>query len=669
MKWYQKSYRRHLLDMHINDWHDGKFLSEFSAEDYYKNLKKANVKSAMIYLQSHIGYCYYPTKVGHIHTAFKDKPFEMKKLIELCRLNGIDTVLYYSINYNTIEAIKHPEWTVDFKQTADLSDFSGKRYLFCCPNNPGYREFALTQAKEMLEYTETDGVFFDMPFWNGVCRCEHCKKKFMQEYGLEIPESENADNWDILLEAREKWTGEFLSDINDAVKSVNEDVSIEYNYAYAVLDNLTIMGSETVNKYQDYASGDLYKGALTQSFACKFYYAVSKNQPFEYMTGRCEPNLQMHTVTKSKDKLRLATLMTVAHHGANFVIDAIDPIGTMDSRFYETLGEIYRETEKYEPYMDMGSLCADVGVMYNLQGRSRENTPKNNCHYNATLGAVSTLIKEHIPYGVFTQSTIDNIDKFKVAVLPNPNHLNQKSIDKIIDYVNNGGILYLSGVDEPALMKAFFGVEDCSQKTICNYSYYSPKDGNEKLFADFNKKYPLPFLYTLPAIKKYDANVLATITYPYISENPENSFSSIHSNPPGMPTDLPAVMWKKVGKGRVIWSAGQLEMAEGRQYRQIFVNLLKFAGYNNPAFIADASENIEVVCFEDSDCSLVSAYYITDSEKTNIMVPFEISVKTKEPKSVVLLRTGETVEFAYKDGYTVFKTDFLNVFDMYKINF
>ena len=31
MKWYEKKFRRHLCDMHIEEW-DNKFLSEFSAD-------------------------------------------------------------------------------------------------------------------------------------------------------------------------------------------------------------------------------------------------------------------------------------------------------------------------------------------------------------------------------------------------------------------------------------------------------------------------------------------------------------------------------------------------------------------------------------------------------------------------------------------------------------
>ena len=37
--WFDKSYRRHLCDMHIEDW-DEMLLSEFSPETYVDNLKK-----------------------------------------------------------------------------------------------------------------------------------------------------------------------------------------------------------------------------------------------------------------------------------------------------------------------------------------------------------------------------------------------------------------------------------------------------------------------------------------------------------------------------------------------------------------------------------------------------------------------------------------------------
>lgn len=118
-----------------------------------------------------------------------------------------------------------------------------------------------------------------------------------------------------------------------------------------------------------------------------------------------------------------------------------------------------------------------------------------------------------------------------------------------------------------------------------------------------------------------------------------------------------------------MWSAAQLEMESGSPYRDIFLNLLHNAGYQERLFYTNASENIELVCFESPQCMLLSAYFITDADKIDRMLPFDIAVQTKPPKCVTLLRTGAKIDFIYKDGYTHFKTDILHIFDMYKIDF
>ena len=106
-KWYTKAFRRNLVDMHIDDW-DEAFLSEFSPEQYLEYLKRAKVQAPMIYLQSHAGHCYFPTKVGHEHRSMVSE--KVRRLVELCRAEGMFVVGYYSLIYNTFEEDRHPEW-------------------------------------------------------------------------------------------------------------------------------------------------------------------------------------------------------------------------------------------------------------------------------------------------------------------------------------------------------------------------------------------------------------------------------------------------------------------------------------------------------------------------------------------------------------------------------
>ena len=79
--WYKNNYRRHLIDMHIDDWND-EFLSQFDTDAYVNNLINAKVQNAMIYLQSHVGLCNFPTQVGTMHKAFINKENTIRELAE-----------------------------------------------------------------------------------------------------------------------------------------------------------------------------------------------------------------------------------------------------------------------------------------------------------------------------------------------------------------------------------------------------------------------------------------------------------------------------------------------------------------------------------------------------------------------------------------------------------
>ena len=77
--WFTDCLRRNLVDMHIDDWND-EFLSRFDPEDYVRNLKRAHIQAPMLYLQSHAGHCYWPTKTGHMHRAFNGCEDKMRTL-------------------------------------------------------------------------------------------------------------------------------------------------------------------------------------------------------------------------------------------------------------------------------------------------------------------------------------------------------------------------------------------------------------------------------------------------------------------------------------------------------------------------------------------------------------------------------------------------------------
>lgn len=656
--WFTNNYRRNLVDMHIEDWNP-EFLSEFSVDDYYNNLVKGKIQSPMIYLQSHVGHCYWDTKTGHMHKALVGREDLIKQLIDKCRADGMAVVGYYSLIYNTYEEDRHPEWKLLNRDGKSARD-NGGRYGLCCPNNMEYRKFVFAQIAEMLDYFELDGMFYDMLFWPYTCYCDSCRERYKNETGFDIPNDINWNdtNWMTFYHKRYEWMGEFAMSVTKETKRINPNLSVEHNYASGVAGDWHNGAGELVNEACDYTGGDLYGDLYNHSFTCKYYINITNNPPFEYMTCRCANNLQQHTITKTKEALELEIMLTCAHHGASFIIDAIDPKGTMDSRVYDRIGEIFTKQMQYEPYFK-GDHIADVAVYYSTVSRFNpdgQNFDSKSCSVNL----IKTLTEFHVPSAVLSNGCLDKMNNYKFIFAPSVFDMSDDIADRFINYVNNGGNLYISGITNVKLLKSLLNIEYSGNLTKETRTYIAPVD-------EFNADYPLPVDYRLPLMKTYDKDIAAYIKLPYTARS-DKQFASIHSDPPGKETDYPALIIRKYGKGNVIWSAAPIEIDTRIQYKRILMNLMnKYLPVEDYSVSADTSKNVEIVSFKTDTGYLVSVVDLTCSEELVPVRSFKIKIKCGKPKSINKLPDKLNVDYKYTDGILTFTADEFALFDMYEV--
>ena len=679
--WYSNLYRRHLCDMHIEDDKDV-YLARFSPDEYIKNLKNCKANYAMLYYQSHVGLCYYPTESGVMHKAFEGNEDAMRRLESLCHENGIKVIGYYSLIFNTREHDRHPKWRMltDNGQSrrerggmqTDGPAFASKqmsRYGLCCPNNAEYTDFVKTQIDEILEYFNPDALFFDMPFWPwpSTCHCDSCKARWAREEGGEIPAKAAPGSPDNikLVQKRYTWMGEWVQTITDYIKSKRPDMPVEYNLANLVAGSSNNGCGESVNAASDYCGGDLYGDTYSQSFICKLYKNITQNPPFEYMFSRCKPALRSHTLTKSLDEMKTAIAVTAAHHGATLVIDAIDPAGTMDGRVYDRVGKAFELQIPYEPYF-RGEMVEDVAIYYGIKSKLDLVGTKVNSIDGCT-GISRTLIKNHIPFGV--TGNFHRLEGYRSIIAPLLLETEKADNARLCEYVKNGGVLYLSGVSNRELAEELTGGKigaRIDEKRV----YIAPKSEYEGDFADFNAQYPLPYDGVAFEFSAHEnCQVLATYTLPYTNSG-GLAFASIHSDPPGVATDIPAVVARKYGKGTVIWSALPLECGETEEYGDILLSLLKrFGGVGAPSFGSAAPANVELTMFEDGGERLVSCIVHSQDTASYPVAPFAVKVRCETaPSSVTLLPDNTPVAFEYSDGYVTFMSRTLNIFDMYRIS-
>jgi len=680
-RWFTKAYRRNLVDMHIEDW-DPIFLSRFDPKEYAANLKKAHIQAPMLYLQSHVGHCYWPTKSGHMHNALAGREDLMRQLVELCKESGMHPVGYYSLIYNTVEEDNHPDWrlyTGDDKLSAHQR---GGRYGHCCPNNPAYIAFLKAQIAEMAEYFAKDGtcmldgMFYDMTFWPNICQCEHCRERYLRDTGRtglpggKLPSVNwNDPDWLEFQDLRQKWLGEFAKLITEETRRLIPGVSVEHNYANAVAaDNSLSASTELVNEWCDYTGGDLYGDLYNHSFTAKYYYAVTKNPPFEYMTCRCDRSLYVHTITKTEEHLSVEVLLTAAHHGASFIIDAIDPIGTLDSRVYDRIGRVFERQMPYEPYF-RGDMVREAGVYYSTSGRynTRSLSVTNK---TCSIALTRTLIEENVPVGIVANTLTGDMGRYKMVFAPQIAGISDSNRADLKAYVENGGVLYISGAEDPALLQMLLGA-DLKGYTEESAMYMAPTEAGQPYFGEFTPDYPFPTETSMPILDMQDVTVLATLTRPYTKPS-ERRFASIHSNPPGIPTDIPALVCKKLGNGTVIWSAAPLENDVRRSHKKLIMALLDgFVGLDSFSVQTTAPRQVELVTFRNGSETLVSAVDLLCTDEQLMLQPFTVRVRCDKPEKVVLLGGRDTddreIPFTYEDGFVRFTVGGLVMFAMYKI--
>ncbi|MBQ9802974.1 MAG: alpha-L-fucosidase [Clostridia bacterium] len=656
--------------MHIDDW-DPEFLSKFSPEAYVENLKLAKINSAMLYFQSHVGLCYWPTSSGKMHAGFVGREDAMRKTVELCHQNGIAVTAYYSLIYDTYQNDLHPDWSIvnpDGKPGRDATNLEcagggSSRYGHVCPNNPDYRKYTETQIKEISAYfPKFECMFFDMLFWPRLCYCKHCRARYLAEVGAEIPtvRDDRDPAWRTHMRKRREWMGEYAQWATATAKKYMPHLTVYHNASQSVVRNDTACAEEVVAAC-DYIAGDLYSNNV---FARLYLKNATPNQPFEYMFSRCHPNLASHTQIKSLDVMRSEIMRTVAHHGASFVIDAIDPVGTMDRRVYERLGTVFGEMEGYEKYY-YGEPVEDVGVYYSLKGKVALFGDKWS-NYQGASTAINTLIEANIPAAV-TGGYAD-IQKHRALIVSATTSDDEYDTERLVKYVQEGGSLYFSGAEHAGLLKAFFGAENTGY-TEEQIVYLAPEPAAKGVFDYYTADFPLRFECCAPQVVGIpEEKVLATLTLPYTKRHLEVKFASIHSDPPGIKTDIPTMAYTAFGKGKVVWSAVPLECYTFYDYRNILVNILDTHLGLTRSVVSDAPVDVELTLFKTEDEVLLSAVLHNEAYRARKVEDFTVSLSTDFVPSRVLRLPDMTPVAAKIEGNSVtFTVEKLDMLAMYSI--
>ena len=655
--WYSRSFRRNLVDMHIDDWNP-EFLSQFDPKAYFECLKTAHIQTPMIYIHSHVGLCNWDSDSGKVHNTFAGHN-KIRELFDLCHADGMSVVAYYSLIYNNWAYEAYPAWRM-LNAEGRGSREVGSRYGYICPNSMEYREFLKKQFAELTAEYDFEGIFLDMTFWPQVCYCDNCRNKFRQETGEEIPTQVDWNDpvWVSFQQARQRWIGEFAAYCTALIRQMKPGAAVEHQFS-TICHDWSWGIDESVNLSNDYTGGDLYGGPLSQSYISKVFMEATENAPFEYMTSRCDPRLNVHTTTKTLYDLKLHNYLTLAHHGAFLVIDAIDPVGTLDKHVYETVGKVFEESMPYESYLK-GDLVAEAALImgydskYNADAKAAPATKADRSHpqLQAQLGAARALHQMRVLYTALPGNRIDRVMGKRLAMVTDAPSLREKELDTLERYVREGGNLYISGNTDPKLAERLLGLV-FKGKTPENMTYAAPTELGRTAFGDeYSAKYPVSYEGPQPMMENPQNHpVLARITLPYTNPADSTRFASIHSNPPGRPTEYPAAILAQVGKGKVLWLSFCPEKASSASLHALTRHLIGLL-YQPQILASTAHPCLEYTLFEDEEGYTLHAVNVQEEPalplpayELRLTLPRQVSCATLAPDDtpIDLRREGDTV--------------------------
>jgi hypothetical protein len=556
--------------MHIPDW-DETFLSEYEPARVVALQTDAGAGSVMVYCQSHLGLCYWPTRIGQRHHAMGERDWLAESLLAL-RQAGCEVFGYYSVIFNNDLFKRRPEWRVEPRPPLPGWAFHGQRYGQVCPNNQEYRAYLRRELTELFTGYRFDGFFFDMTFWRGVCQCPSCQQRFRAEVGAEMPPRIDwADPaWCEFQLARERWLVEFTAFLNDLARE--HGITVVYHNFAVSLFNWKFGMSTDLWMHNDFLGGDFYGDMDEQFLISRYMLNLSKTQPIEFMTSRCT-HLTDHVSAKPLAQLHIQAFAALASNAAFRLIDAIDPQGSLCEAVYPELATVFERLTPYHPWL--GGVAVEDVVVY-LSDYSKMSLEENGRDYNdpvalglssphlsAARGAARALRQQHIPVGVITRKQLKRLGEFPAIVLPDVLRMSQEEADALTAYVTAGGCLYASGGTG---MYSLTGKRTDSALAKClglqflqtmpgRTMYLEPKTQDWRALCLPQSLVCVHDAVQQVAVQAPAVEVLGCLTLPYGFPHEgtldDQHWASIHSAPPGLATDLPVVTRQRFGLARI----------------------------------------------------------------------------------------------------------------------
>ena len=394
----------------------------------------------------------YPTKVGNQAPEMKGDILRVWR--DVTKKHDIPLYAHFCGVVDKECGRKHPEWSCEELDPINHHVFFGKGSMSIF--GPYVDELLIPQIKELAGEYQLEGVWIDAEaIYTAVDVSENAKKAYIKEYGKKPPESDKSENYaeylDFLRDSFNKY-------VNYYVREIKKDYP-----AFEICSNMS-MGSSTPDEKEydiDFCSVDLSGETAIDSVRYETRLMMNRGKPWDCMSWDYRSSCghaNGYSDIKTKAQMCQEAAAVIATGGGYQIYHHMGFYKPMIFEKYAI--ELFKAVSEFcrarEEFCFKAKSVPDVGVVfstenyYKLKGKPFERGETD--YEKIIMGALCGTLNTGRSVDLILTHQVKDLSNYPILVLPETKNLEAKLKTQLLEYVKNGGTLFLAG---PSSIKHF----------------------------------------------------------------------------------------------------------------------------------------------------------------------------------------------------------------------